>query len=372
MIFQNPRQAQSDSALSRKHRAKGSKTLREVTCFARDFYRLQIAYDFSLDRLLYYVQLVLTFSVLSHAAAAQSGPLSGFSFLRLEPSARATALGGSFSAVYGDDVNALFYNPALINKSMHRQISLSYLNHIGGLNAGFVAYGREIPDVGTFVAGVRFLGWGDIQAADENGSTLFVFGASDVALTLGHARPYNDRLRYGASMHLILSNIDIYYASAIAADIGVFYDIPVQQLSFSASVNNLGITLKSFGDLEDELPLDVRIGVAKKLRYVPLLISVTGYNLHNSGDTDDKNVTIFGSVFRHLAVGGEFQFSEAFNVRFGYNHRRHESLKMNTRLDLAGFSMGFGLKIMRFRLDYAFNSWSSLGSLHQFTVRTVI
>ena len=52
------------------------------------------------------VLLVVGAAFLAMPAQAQPGDLSGFGFLRLEPSARAAALGGSFSAVYGDDVNA--------------------------------------------------------------------------------------------------------------------------------------------------------------------------------------------------------------------------------------------------------------------------
>lgn len=305
-------------------------------------------------------------------AQAQPGDLSGFSFLRLEPSARAAALGGSFSAVYGSDVNALFYNPALLNEEMHRTLSLSYLNHLAGLNAGFAAYSRHVDGLGTFGAGLRFLSWGELQEADAQGQQTGTFGASDVALTAGVARPVNDHLRYGVNVHTILSHVGPYNAAALAADAGVLYHFPEQQLSLSASVNNVGLTLTSLGSTRDELPLDVRVGVAKRLRYVPLLLSVTGYNLHDLGGELPEESTTLDGVLRHLAVGGEFQFSDAFNVRFGYNHRRHEELKMKSRLDLAGFGAGFGLKIARFRMDYAFNSWSSLGGLHQFTVRTTI
>ena len=77
-------------------------------------------------------------------------------------------------------------------------------------------------------------------------------------------------------------------------------------------------------------------------------------------------------MLHHLILGAEFQFSPAFNVRFGYNHRRHEALKTGSRLDLAGFATGFGLRIRRFGFDYAFNTWSSIGALHQFTLRTML
>lgn len=302
---------------------------------------------------------------------AQPGNLSGFGFLRLEPSARAAALSGSFSAVYGDDVNGFFYNPALLNESTDGHLSLSYLNHLSDLNAGFAAYSRHYEGLGTFAAGLRFLSWGTLQGADEQGNLTDEFSASDVALTIGGARAQGENLRYGANVHVIYSSVDEFNASAVAADVGVLYYIAASRLGFSASVNNVGVTLSSLGDTSDDLPLDVRLGVTKRLRYIPLLISVTGYNLHAPGDGTPDEATALDNVLNHLIVGGEFQFSEAFNVRLGYNHRRHEDLKQGGRLDLAGVGLGFGLKISRFNLDYAFNSWS-FGGLHQFTVRTGI
>jgi long-subunit fatty acid transport protein len=146
--------------------------------------------------------------LLAASALAQPGQLSGFSFLRLEPSARAAALGGAFTAMYGDDVNVIFYNPALLNEQTHDALSLSYLNHLSDLNAGFIAYSRHIEAVGTLGAGLRFLSWGELQAADEEGNQTGTFGASDVALTLGLARAYNERFRYGANVHTIFSSID--------------------------------------------------------------------------------------------------------------------------------------------------------------------
>ena len=300
---------------------------------------------------------------------AQPGDLSGFGFLRLEPSARAAALGGSFSAVYGDDVNGFFYNPALLNESTDGHLSLSYLNHLSDINAGFVAYSRHYDGLGSLAAGLRFLSWGTLQGADEQGNRTDDFSAADVALTIGGARTQGENLYYGANVHVIYSSVEDFNASALAADVGVLYYMAEQRLGFSASVNNAGVTLRSLGDTTDDLPLDVRLGVTKRLRYIPLLISLTGYNLHAPGSGTPEEATALGNVLHHLIVGGEFQFSEAFNVRFGYNHRRHEDLKQGSRLDLAGVGLGFGLKIRRFNLDYAFNSWSFAG-LHQFTVRT--
>ncbi len=311
------------------------------------------------------------FVISSGPAAAQPGPASTFSFLRLEPSARAASLGGAFSAIYGDDVNALFYNPALLNEDMHGALSLSYLNHLGGINAGFVAHARHLEGLGTLGAGLRYVGWGDMTGYDEAGEETEDFGASNSALTVSFSRADGPRLRMGANVHAAFSRVEAYGATAIAGDAGVAYHLPEPQLTLSASVNNVGIVTGSLGAVEDELPLDLRIGLAKRLRYVPLMLSVTGYNLNRIGDEPHEGNAI-ANAMRHVTLGGEFQFSDAFQVRFGYNHRRHQDLKMKSRLDLAGFAAGFGIKVSQIRFDYAFNSWSTLGGLHQFTLRTVI
>lgn len=305
------------------------------------------------------------------AASAQPGPATPFSVLRLEPSARSAALAGSFSAVYDDDVNALFHNPALLNDRMHRAASFSYLNHLGGVHAGFLAYSRHVDRLGSFGAGIRFVTWGDTQGYDDTGAETGEFGASDAALTLSYARSDETRLRYGVSLHGAFSSVDSYGASALAADVGAAYHLPEAQLTVSASAHNLGVVLGSLGSLKDQLPRDVRIGVSKRLQYVPLLLSVTGYNLNRIGDEPDGE-SVLSDVMRHVALGGEFQFSESFHLRFGYNHRRHQDLKMKSRLDMAGLGVGFGLKVAAIRFDYAFNSWSTLGGLHRFTVRTFI
>ncbi|MEM1127266.1 MAG: type IX secretion system protein PorQ [Bacteroidota bacterium] len=317
------------------------------------------------------VLLLLTVG-LSVPSQAQPTGFTAFSFLQVEPSARAASLGGAFSAMYGDDVNGLFYNPALLNEQTHRQLSLSYLNHLSDVNMGFVAYGHHVEALGTTVGGgLRFLGWGDLEGADALGNRTGSFRASDLALTLTGARAYTDQLRYGASVHLIRSAIDDVQAVAVAADLGVVYLVPAQALTLSASVHNLGVTLSNLGETDDVLPVDVRVSVTKRLQNLPLRLSVLGYDLTDPG-SDLPEATAADNVLNHVAVGGEFLFSEAFQVRLGYNHRRHEALATKSRLDLAGLGIGFGLRLARVRVDYGYNSWSSLGGLHQFTLGTTI
>ena len=314
---------------------------------------------------------ILLVSGVSREGYAQPGEVTGFSFLRIEPSARAAALGGSFSAMYGDDANGMFYNPALLNDQMHRALSVSFLNHVSDLRASFIAFGFHEDRIGSMGVGLRFLSWGTLTETDAQGNELGDFSANDLAVTLGISRPYADRVHFGVNVHTILSSVSSFNASALALDLGMMYYSVDGNFTFSASVNNLGVVLNSLGSTTDELPVDFRLSLTRRLKHLPLLLSVTGYNLHDY-DSTPEGATTFGAIMDHITLGGEFQFSEGFNVRIGYNHRRHETLKTKSRLDFAGFGFGVGLKISSIRFDYAFNSWSELGGMNQFTVRTVL
>lgn len=300
---------------------------------------------------------------------AQPGDPSSFAFLRFEPSARTAALGGAFGAMDDGDLAGLFYNPALLQPEAHRSVQLSYLNHLSDVNAGTVSHGHTFERWGTAGIGLRFVSWGEIEGANEVGERTGTFGAGDIALTFGLGRALGASTRYGGAAHLIHSYIDDARASALAIDLGVLHRIPAQQLTLSASVNNLGRALDSFGPERSTLPTDVRLGLAKTLAHLPLTLSALAYNLHEL-DEGLTGGTTLDHVLGHLTLGGEIQLIPAFHARIGYNHRRsHELGRGSGRFDWAGLGLGFGLTIRGITLDYAYNSWSSYGGLHWFTLR---
>jgi len=166
----------------------------------------------------------------NQVVTAQPSELSGFSFLRIEPGARASALAGSFGAYIGNDPNTFFYNPATINETMEGRLSVSYLNHLSDINLGFISYSRKVPKLGLLVGGLRYLNYGDFERADINGVREGNFGASDVALTLGLAREFSPKLRAGLSLSGVFSGIDDASAQALTIDGGVLYTFPSQQI----------------------------------------------------------------------------------------------------------------------------------------------
>lgn len=306
-----------------------------------------------------------------HPAQAQpTGDLSSFPFLTLEPSARAAALGGAFGAIADGDVTGMFYNPALLGPATHRQASLTYMNHFGGANAGVVAYSHEARSIGTtFGTGVRFLSWDDTNARNAQGEPIGTFSAGDVALTLGGARAYRQRWRYGANVHVIYSALETARASALSADLGVAYVNAEQLLTAGASIHHVGVTLDGFAGGRETLPFDVRLSASKKLAHAPFRFTLTAYDLANWSDG-----VVGGSgvdhVLGHFILGTELLLGETLRARIGYNHRRSTELALADRLDFAGVGLGFGIVIQGVHVDYAYNAWSTQGGIHQFTLRT--
>ncbi len=285
----------------------------------------------------------------------------------MDASARSAAMSGSSSAVAESNSSVLFFNPALLSPLADRRLSFSYLNHVSDINAGWLSYARHVDSLGTLAVGLRYLSFGSFDERDQQGVKTGTFGASDVAFSVGGSRSWRTNWTYGAALHLTRSSIAANAASASTIDAGVAYINPNSRSSFSASINSLGVVLSSVGERSDKLPLDVRLGFTQKLAYLPLLISITGYRLHKLDGGQEGNSS-FASVLNHVKLAGEFQFSKAFQVRFGYDRRRHEDLKVKTRLDMAGFSTGVGIVIANIGFDYSFNSWSSLGALHRFSI----
>lgn len=317
------------------------------------------------------VLFLLAALCLTMPAQAQEQHYAGFNVLRLTPSARAAALGGNLPANYGEDINTVFYNPALLNERMHRGLSVSYLNHLADINAGSAAYGWHFGSIATVAAGIRFLHWGALEGADAAGMRTGSFSASDLVFTLGAARAQSAQFRYGATVHVVHSTIEQASASALAADVGLHYHLAGQQVGIAASAHNIGVTLSSLGPTGDVLPFDLRVGITKQLRYVPLLVMLTGRHLHTVLDAR-RGGNLAGKIFSHILVGGEFRVSRNLAIRIGYDHRQHTSLqKTDSRLDLAGFGIGFEIRIRRFRLDYAYQSWSFSG-LHYLTIRSTL
>lgn len=285
-----------------------------------------------------------------------------YEFLRLDMSPRAAALAGSFVSTY-DDPNAMFYNPAGIATLEGQPISLSFVKHLLDINSASLSYSRHFEGIGRFAAGVQYINYGTFTAADEFGNKTGEFGAGDFALTIGYANQLDENFYYGANVKFIYSSIEEVSSTGIAVDLGLQYLISDSRWSFGISALNLGGQLSTYYDTQEDLPLDVRAGFSKSLEHLPFTFFFSINKLNEKYDD-------FADRFKQFSVGGEFRLSQSFHLRLGYDNEKRKELKIGTTAGLAGFSLGVGLNISNYLLDYAFSSMGSIGSLHRIGVST--
>lgn len=318
------------------------------------------------------------------AYAQLLGGRNVYAFLKMPPSARVAALGGSLITVKDADVMLANLNPAALSALSDNSIAANYQFHLAGISNSSIGYGKDLDKIGTTLhANLQYVNYGTFAQTDEFDNNNGTFRAQEYAFTFGAARQLYDKLSVGANLRFIGSQLESYKSFGMAIDAGALYADTVNRFSAALVIKNAGAQLKTYQSIKETLPLDIQLGISKRLRYLPLRFSVTMHDLQRWNLVyDDPNqvqeTTFLGqaipeksrfsvfsdNLFRHLIFSGEFLFtkSEQFSVRMGYNHLRRKELSINQFNSFSGFSMGFGVKIKRFRLDYGREFYHLAGS----------
>lgn len=301
---------------------------------------------------------ILTFIVLTGVTFSQNT----YEFLRLDMNARTASLGGSFVSG-NDDANIIFFNPAGIGLLSDNPVSVSYLNYLLDINAASVAYSTEFENIGRFALGIKYMNYGEFDERDEFGSELGSFSANEAAFVLGYSNILDRNFYYGANAKFIFSNIADRSSTALALDLGFHYDIPSQLMSLGISFLNIGTQLSSYYETKEELPLDIVIGVSKKLEHLPLKLYLDFHKLNE--DQSD-----FLQRLQAFSLGAEFLLSKALRLRIGYENEKRKELKIGSFAGLAGFNAGLGVVISEYNFDYGFSSFGAIGALHRISIST--
>lgn len=286
---------------------------------------------------------------------------STFNFLKLDVDSRSASLAGSFVSME-NDVNCIYYNPAGLATLTSRQASVGFFKYLLDINSGNAAYSQKFKKYGYFGIGIRFINYGTFDKYDIYYNNVGTFTANDIAVSLGYANKYRERLNYGVNLKFIYSAIDEYKSTALALDLGLLYQFPEQSLSAGISLLNLGTQLKAYYETKESLPLDLRIGASKRLEYLPLILSVS---LNYLNEDKDK----FIDRFKNFTIGGEFTLNEYVKLRLGYNNQQRQDLKTGSSTGIGGFSAGIGLNYeKKYLLDYSFNSMGKIGTTHRVNI----
>ncbi len=325
-------------------------------------------------------KLIIVLCILCTTAGfSQLGGRATYQFLNLISSPRQAALGGKVITNYDYDPDSALYNPATINYKMDKQLSANYVNFLADINYGTASF-AYLVDRHTQVlhAGVTYINYGSFDGRDESGAPTGDFGGGEAALSVGYARNIpRTNFHVGANVKFITSQLAEFNSIGGAVDLGVIYNYEDWDLNAAFVIRNIGTQFTPFVDTFEKLPLEIDAGISQIVPNVPIRWHLTFENLQlwniafeneARGTTDfDGNVTseeigFLDNVIRHTIVGVELFPDSGFNLRFGYNFRRSEELRIINQRSFAGISAGFGIKINKVRFNYAFARFNSAAS----------
>jgi hypothetical protein len=329
--------------------------------------------------------LFILFLLSSLSTKAQFGGENVYQFLNYSVSARQIALGGEVLTLV-DDVNQPIWNPSVINSDMDNKISANYSSYLAGINIGSVSYARLISRrFGTIHGSIKYLDYGTLIGADEQGNEIGNFNASDLSVSVGYATnlPWTN-LYLGANVKLINSNISNFTSIGIATDFAILYYSPYKPYSFTIVARNIGTQVKSYNGTNERLPFKVALGASYKLEHVPLKWYFTLDNLQKwnvsvanpsnqtidlQGNITEEKINFIGNTFRHFVIGAELFPESALNLRLGYNFRRAAELKLQNVRTFGGISFGFGIKMNKLKFNYAYSKFHSAANASTFSLQ---
>jgi len=333
--------------------------------------------------------LCLLFTGEAVTGQRQSGRV--YEFLSLPQTARITAAGGYGFPTFEPDLGMALMIPSLLSQDHNNHLSLNFVDYFDDIHYGTVAFNHYFENLGHFSVSVQYIDYGRFVEANEVGQVIGQFTAGEYSFQLGWGRMLNEQFSIGSNLKLIHSSFYDVASFGLATDVSLTYHNQERLIAASLLARNIGRQITYYHDGNREpLPFDLVLGVTKKLANAPFQFSLVANNMHNydltydsplllpdhfDGDGNDQNFqdragNIADNIMRHVVLGAEFTPLESFSLRAGYNYRRRQEMKVDTRLSTVGFSWGFGLHVSRFQINYGRSDYHLAGAPNHISIST--
>jgi hypothetical protein len=337
----------------------------------------------------YLLLLLPAFFFLLPKAYSQVGGESTYEFLNLPNSARIAALGGNYLAIYDHDITLSLANPSLISEDMHNKLGFSFVDYYTDINYGYAQYARTFNKIGTFVASMQFINYGEFDRADASGQRNGTFTAGEYALNIGWGRRLHPHWSIGANLKGIYSSFEAYSSFGIAVDVSGTYIHEKAGFAASLIARNIGLQLTTYyDDQRHPLPFELQLGMSQGLKYLPLKFSFLYHTMQTwdltyrdplvvaentdpitGEENEDSGFADFGDkLLRHIVIGAELNITDFLSLRGGYNYGRRQDNGVSTKMSTTGFSWGVGLRIKKFHFSYARSRYHLAGSPNYITL----
>ncbi len=317
---------------------------------------------------------------LNVVAQSKSGTTIG-QFLKISPSARASAMGNASTSLYGE-ASSLFYNAASLGRLSNVDLQFTYNQWLADITYNYAVAAVPIKGIGTFALQLTSLNSGeiDVRTVEFPKGTGERYSVTNFALGLGFGLMLTDRVSVGVQASYIQETIWHSSLSTFGLNFGVQYQVEENGLTIGASILNFGpragysgrdlylnhdFDPKKYGDNDllpaelrtdsYSLPTSFRVGIS-----YPVIIN------------EDNKFTFAVDAFHpndnteSVSLGGEWQFMNAFAVRGGYRDLFIPDSE-------GGLVLGAGVNVSvmsnyNLRFDYAWADYGRLDQAHRFTV----
>lgn len=297
----------------------------------------------------------------SVALHAQTGS-TAYEFLDIPTSAHSAALGGNNVSIIEDDATLMFTNPALISNVADKTLNFNYASYIASTNKLSASFVKQIQERGTFAIGGQVLNYGDMKETTASGEEIGKFSASDIAIQGGYTYMFSDRWTGGVQAKVLLSNYGEFSSTALGVDLGLNYFDEEKGWSLGLVGQNLGGQVDPLYETSEHLPFNLVFGISKDFANAPIRISLTFSDLTHWKKDYFYNITgeeLSGGkmLTNHLAFGVDIFPSSTTWIAAGYNFRRAREMKVAESSHWAGFSLGAGLAIKKFKIGIGYGKY---------------
>lgn len=294
-------------------------------------------------------------------AENENAGTSGFTFLKVNYSARAAAMGNAYTGL-SNDADAVFFNPAGLVQISSPQASLTYMSYLIEINCGSAVYAYPVNDKTSLAVFAKGLSATEERTvADEMGQYDGIdgtFGMSDFVFGVSAARYLLDMLDVGINVKFIQESLDETSASAVVFDAGIMHQTTNKNLKLGIAIRNIGKQLTYYTDNEYEevLPTTLTVG----FNYHPKDKFYVTADIYKPFDND-----IFGRF------GLEYQVHPILALRAGYKTNASDWATGGDYELFSGISFGTGFDLSKYNLkiDYAIVSYGDLGFVNQISVK---
>ena len=260
-----------------------------------------------------------------------------------EVSPREAAMGEAFVGV-AEDASALLSNPAGLASLGKGQVGLlSRFGWVGSFQETAL-FAMPMGKWGGLGISASYFSYGSLDGHDAQGNPAPSYGVDATAFHAGWGTPLFDQLSLGLALHGFQQTITGTGYSFFLPSVGLLAG-PFGAMRLGLSYEDLGV-----GSWNGSQLSVLEAGGSCKAVLGPSALLLASLEADFQSDAVD-----------HLKVGLEFTYQSQFFLRGGYQVD-------STGNGYGGLSLGAGLALKDFALDYAYLPYSDLGDNHRISL----